>query len=274
MKKNNASLKDLRLFSQRVRRDILYYSYLNHTGHISSCLSITDILSVLYGSILNIDPKSPTDRDRDRFILSKGHAALALYCTLSNKGFFPKSELNDFCHIGSKFGTHPEHGIPGIELSTGSLGHGLSVGAGMALSAKQDKKNFEIFVLISDAELNEGSIWEAIEFCPHHKLDNLTLIIDKNGLQAFGKTKDVLNLGDVSTKLKDFGWSTFEVDGHDHKQIFDTLKKVSPIKESPKVIVAKTIGGSGVPFMEGKLEWHYNNLNENQYKSAIKEIGL
>lgn len=265
------SIENLINLSKKIRRDILFYSYFNHTGHISSCLSVADILSVLYGSILYIDAKNPTDVNRDRFILSKGHAALALYACLSSRGFFSKESLNNFCKNGSKFGTHPEYGISGIEFSTGSLGHGLSVGVGMALAAKLDKKKYKVYILMSDAELNEGSIWEAAQFAAHHKLDNLTLIIDENGLQAFGKTKNVLDLQDISVKFKDFGWASINTNGHDHEKLFEILEKMPLIKEKPTVLVAKTTAGKGVSFMEGKIEWHYNNLDENLYNLAMKE---
>ncbi len=257
--------------SRLIRRDILEHSYRSSGAHISSCLSIADILAVLYAGILRINPKSITDSNRDRFILSKGHAGLALYCTLANLGFFPKSTLKTYLRAGSTLTDHPEYGLPGVELATGSLGHGLSVGAGMALASKIDRKNYRVFVLVSDAELNEGSTWEAIQFASHNRLDNLVVVVDANGLQAFGKTKEVLDLTPLEPKFLAFGFATATMDGHDHTALLSFFQSVPLQRGKPSVVIAETVAGKGISFMEGELSWHYRNLTPSLYKKAMEE---
>lgn len=266
-------MADSNQISKEIRKKVLKMTYESRTAHIGSSLSCVDILNVLYFKILKIDPGDPLFEIRDRFLLSKGHAAAALYATLSQKGFFPENILEGYCKDGGKLPGHSTKGcVPGVEVSTGSLGHGLSMGAGMSLAAKRDEKNHRIFVLLSDGECDEGSIWEAALFSAHHKLDNLIAIIDYNKLQAFGRTKEVLNLEPFLDKWTSFGWQAREVDGHNFSEIEKVLSE-TPFREGkPSLIIANTIKGKGVSFMEDKLEWHYKNLTGEQYELALKEL--
>lgn len=257
--------------SLQVKHLILEISYRAQVGHIGSALSVADIIAVLYGKVLNVTPDNLDSPNRDRFILSKGHAAAALYSVLYLRGFISKKTLNTFCKNGSRLGVHPESGIAGIEIGTGSLGHGLSIGCGMALSAKKDKLTSRVYVLISDAECDEGQVWEAAMFAAQHKLDNLTVVIDYNKVQAFGTTSQVLELEPLAEKWKSFGWEVSEVDGHN-------LDKLSMAfagkwkKNKPRTVIAHTIRGKGIFFMEHSMEWHYNTVTKKQYLSALKEI--
>jgi transketolase len=255
--------------SREVRRLILEQSRRAGVGHIASALSVADIVAVLYGGLLKgVGTAAP---DRDRFILSKGHAALALYVVLHLRNFMDLETLNTFCADGSLLGVHPEHQLPGIELSTGSLGHGLSVGAGQALGARLLGLGGRTYVLLSDAELNEGSVWEAVMFAGHHKLDQLVAIIDANGQQALGATRDVLDLTPISEKFQAFGWASQAVDGHDPVALRAALR--APASGGrPTAVVALTVAGKGVSFMEGRVEWHYLPLNEEQYQRALGEV--
>lgn len=277
MKRNNASSVNLVKKAREIRKDIIEICYRANVGHIAPALSITDILTVLYFKILRIDPENPFKRDRDRLILSKGHAAAALYATLHHRGFFTKNKLLAFCQNNGSFGVHPDHNIKhGVEVTTGSLGHGLSVGIGMAIALKEKYKHKtntpRVFVIVSDAELNEGSVWEGVMFASHHKLDNLVLIVDDNGLQAFGKTKEILNLQPIESKLRIFGWETHTVDGHNLNTFSKILEKIPFKNNKPGALVAKTVAGKGVSFMENTLDWHYLSLNNSQYRQAIKEL--
>jgi len=248
-----------------LRRIVVETSYRANTGHISSALCICDIVSVLYGKIL----KNLPGPDRDRFILSKGHAALAQYSALYLRGLIQKTDLDSYCKDGTFFGVHPEFGTPGIEMTTGSLGMGLSVGVGLALSAKMKKSSWNVYVLISDAECNEGSTWEAVMFAAHHHLSNLTVIVDDNGMQAMGKTRDVLNLQTLESRFQSFGWNAQTVDGHDPSALETALTSHFP---EPRAIIAKTIAGKGVTFMEDRVEWHYLPLTQAQAELALEEL--
>ena len=242
------------------------------SSHIASILSIVDIVSVLYESILNIDPKTPKKPNRDRFILSKGHAGAAIYAALAEKGFFKVSELKKHCSNGSNLSGHVSHkNIPGVEFSTGSLGHGLSVSCGIAYSAKINKSKFRVFTLLSDGECDEGSNWEAILFAAHHKLNNLVAIIDYNKLQSIESTHNTLNLEPFAEKWISFGWQVIEVDGHNHNELFKALKKNSKL-DSPLCIIAHTTKGKGVSFMENNNLWHYRSPQNSEYRNAIKEL--
>lgn len=247
--------------------------FLSKESHVGSALSCADILTVLYFGILNINPKNPLDPNRDRFILSKGHAVSALYAVLAEKGFFQKKLLETFCQNASQLPGHStKDSAPGIEVSTGGLGHGLPMGIGMALAAKHDNKKHRVFVLMSDGECNEGTTWESAMFAAHHNLDNVTVIIDYNGQQGLGKSKDIINNEPFTKKWKAFGWETKEINGHNYNAIKKAL--VSPThKYKPRVIIAKTTKGKGVSFMEtDQLLWHYRNPNEEQYKLALVEL--
>jgi transketolase len=273
--KNNARLNEETLteefgFSSQIRRIILEQSKRANVGHIGSNLSVADIIAALYGSILNIS--SPHDPERDRFILSKGHAALSLYAALFLRGFFPKEVLDTFCEDGSALGVHPEHGLDGIDFSTGSLGHGLAIGAGAALAARLQRSARRVFVLVSDAECNEGSLWETLMFAAHHRLANLIAIVDLNGQQAFGYTADVLDLSPMAGRWRAFGWDVHEVNGHDPEEISRAISTLDTTSGLPHVLIARTVFGKGVSFMEGEIKWHYWPLSDDEYQQALSEI--
>ncbi len=256
--------------ARQIRRTILKISHNAHIGHIGSSFSIVDILITLYFSVLNVHPSDPQWENRDRFILSKGHAAAALYSILHKRGFFDRQTLETFCQDGSRLLVHPEYNqLPGIDAGTGSLGHGLSLGVGMAVAAKKLSKGYRTFVLISDGESEEGSVWEAAIFAGHHKLNNLTVIVDCNGTQGLGQTKDILNLEPLDQKWSSFGWEVTAVDGHNISQL---LKAFSKKSDKPHVILAGTIMGRGVSFMEGNFQWHYYDMNPQQLQAALEEL--
>ncbi len=254
----------------RIRKIIIEESKRAHVGHIGSALSVADILAVLFGAELR--QCGTDDPQRDRFILSKGHAALTLYAALQLKGIIDEDQLHTYCGDNSLLGVHPEHHLPGVDFSTGSLGHGLSVGAGVALAARLSGNDYRAFVLVSDAECNEGSLWETVMFAAHHKLSNLVAIVDDNGQQAFGKTKDVIDLNPLAEKWRVFGWDVHEVDGHDFDRLQSTLRSLNTESGPPHVLIAKTVCGKGVSFMEGKVAWHYMPLTDDQYTMALEEL--
>lgn len=256
--------------SIQLRKIILSQSYRAHVGHIGSALSIVDIMAALYSHILYIP--EPNDPERDRFILSKGHAALALYAVLFLRGWISEEELNSYCANDTRLGVHPEYVVPGIDFSTGSLGQGLSYGAGAALAAKLQNSPRRTFVLISDAECNEGSVWEAAMFAAHHRLANLITIIDVNNQQALGYTHDVLDLSPLAERWHAFGWDVHEVNGHDVQEITATISALSTISSPPHVLIANTTFGKGVSFMENQIRWHYLPLTAEEYQQAIQEI--
>jgi len=245
-----------------------------NASHIGGCLSIADLLAVLYASALRVDPDRPDWPDRDRFVQSKGHAAAILYAVLAERGFFPLSSLDDYCRDGSVLCGHvTSPHLPGVEVSTGSLGHGLSIACGMALAAKRDKRAVRAFVLLSDGELDEGSTWEAILFAAHHHLDNLVAIVDYNKIQSFGTVAEVLDLTPLAEKWHAFHWAVREIDGHHLEAIADAFAAVPFEPGRPSVIVAHTVKGKGVSFMEGDLAWHYKAPDAAQLARALAEIG-
>ncbi len=244
----------------------------SNSSHIGSSLSIADILAVLYTDVLHINPQKPNWVERDRFILSKGHAAASLYAVLSLRGFFPLSWLEQYGRKGSLLLGHVSHHVPGVELSTGSLGHGLPIGCGLALAGKCDNRPYRVFVILSDGECDEGSNWEAALFAAHHKLDNLTAIIDANKLQGFGRVNDVLNLEPFAEKWAAFNWAVREVDGHDHSALQQLLHAVPFRADHPNLIIAHTIKGKGVSYMEDRLSWHYKSPNTEQLELAMQEL--
>lgn len=241
-------------------------------SHIGSSLSMLDLLSVLYSDIVRVRPQEPHWPGRDRFIMSKGHAAAGLYAVLAECGFIPEQSLSTYCAAGSDLLGHVSHKVPGVELSTGSLGHGLPVACGIALAGKRGGLPFRTYVLLSDGELDEGSNWEAILFARHHGLDNLTAIVDYNKQQGFGRMAEVLNLEPLCDKWRAFGWSVQEIDGHDHDAIRSALL-ASGEPGVPGVIVAHTIKGKGVSYMENQLAWHYKSPDAAQLGIALSEIG-
>lgn len=261
-------------FALQIRRSILRMVHHAKASHVATSLSIADVLAVLYSDVLHIDPHHPDLPERDRFILSKGHGAAAVYAVLAKRGFFPKEWLDTYCQDGSKLLGHiTHHGVPGVEASTGSLGHGLSIGCGMAIAGKRDGRPYRVFVALSDGECDEGSIWEAVLFAPHHKLDNLIVIVDYNKIQSFGTVKEVLDLDPLASKWKAFNWGVREVDGHDYLQLKNAFTDVPFEAGKPSCIIAHTIKGKGVSFMENQLLWHYKSPDEEQLRKALRELG-
>jgi len=256
--------------SYQIRRIILEQSKRANVGHIGSNLSIADIIAAMYENVLRI--RSPDDPERDRFILSKGHAALALYAALFLKGFLTEELLNTFCEDGSVLGVHPDHALNGVDFSTGSLGHGLALGAGAALAARLRRSSRRFFVLVSDAECNEGSLWETVMFAAHHYLSNLIAIVDLNGQQAFGYTKEVLNLSPMAERWRAFGWDVQEVDGHDVEELTRTISGFDTTQGAPHVLIASTVFGKGVSFMQSQIKWHYWPMSDEEYRQALIEI--
>lgn len=228
-------------------------------------------MATLYGHILRIPDLD--DPDRDRFVLSKGHAALALYAALFCRGWLTQQQLDTFCADGSLLGVHPEHALPGVDFSTGSLGQGLSFGAGAALAARLQGSGRRVCVLVSDAECNEGALWEAVMFAAHHRLSNLVAIIDMNRQQALGYTADVLDLSPMHDRWRAFGWDVHEVDGHDIEDIVATFAGLDTVSGPPHVLIARTTFGKGVSFMESQIKWHYLPMSDAEYQQALAEIG-
>jgi transketolase len=244
-----------------------------NASHIGSCLSVADVLATLYGKIMRYDPTRADWPDRDRFILSKGHGCAALYATLAECGFFPVEWLDRYYGNGSPLAGHVTHkGVPGVEVSTGSLGHGLSLGIGMALAAQRDGRPYRVFCVLSDGECDEGSTWEAALFAPHHRLQQLVAIVDYNKIQSLGRVKDVLDLEPLAAKWGAFGWATREVDGHDLKALEATLAEVPFEENRPSCVVAHTVKGKGVSFMEDNLQWHYTAPKGEELIRALAEV--
>lgn len=264
------SLRMRSLSSRTIRTAILEQSKRAGVGHIGSALSIADIMVALYGSALKVS--EPDDADRDRLVLSKGHAVLAVYSALYLKGWLTGEQLNTFCGDDTLLSMHPEHNLRGIDFCTGSLGHGLSLGAGAALAAKMQGSKRHVFVVMSDAELNEGSIWEAAMFAAQHKLSNLIAIVDANGQQALGKTADVMDLEPLAEKWKAFGWETVEIDGHDVPAMAALLAGFRDKPGKPKMVIARTTFGKGVSYMEGQIKWHYWPMNDQEYADALQQV--
>lgn len=256
----------------RLRKQVLSMVFKAKASHIGSCYSIIDILAILYEEIMNYSSDNPTLPNRDRFILSKGHAAAAVYAVLAEKGFISHSLLDEYGMNGSLLMTHVNHKIPGVEFSTGSLGHGMGFGVGKAMTAKMQGQDWRTFVVMSDGELDEGSNWEAFMFAAHHKLDNLVAIVDYNKLQSLTTTQKTLGLEPLIDKFLAFGWCVKEVNGHSHIALKDALSDIPPKTESPTLILAHTIKGKGVSFMENKVEWHYKSPDVNFYEKALQEL--
>lgn len=258
------------LLARAIRRHAVEMTHRGKSSHVGSVLSIADILAVLYGAVLKLDPAQPRWEFRDRLILSKGHAGAGVYAALAERGFFPVEWLTEHYQNGSIFSGHVSHkGVPGVDFSTGSLGHGLGVGAGMALAATLKKRPHRIFVLMSDGECDEGSIWEAALFAGHHQLSNLVALIDYNKLQSLAAVEDTLGLEPLAPKWRAFGWNVAEIDGHDHAALQDAL---SCVHESPRMIICHTIKGKGVSFMENKVLWHYRAPEGDEYAAAVAEL--
>lgn len=253
-----------------IRRLVLEQSYRAHVGHIGSALSVADILASLYGKVLT--RAFGKDPERDRFVLSKGHAALALYAALHLKGWISESQLNRFCADGSLLGVHPEFEQCGVDFATGSLGQGLCMAVGAALAAKWEKSKRRVFVLLSDAECNEGSVWEAAMLANHHQLSNLVVIIDMNGQQALDYTNKVVELRPMGARWKAFGWDVCDVNGHDEDELAKVIQVLDARRGAPHVLLARTISGKGVSFMENQIQWHYLAMSPEQYMQAMLEV--
>jgi len=238
------------------------------TSHVGSCLSCADILAVLYGDVMQYRPQDPDWPSRDRFILSKGHAGSALYATLAECGFFPIEELDTHCQSGSLLLGHVSHKVPGVEASTGSLGHGLSIGCGMAIANPKSR----VFVLLSDGDLNEGATWEAIMFAVQRKLHNLTAVVDWNRLQAMGKSRGIMSMKSVSRKVAEFGWRVRDIDGHNYHVLRSALLDTPKWDRRPSFIVAHTVKGKGVSWMEGDVAWHYRSPSDEELEKALDEL--
>ncbi len=248
-------------------------THLGNSSHVGSCLSVADILAVLYGRILRIDPNNPEHPARDRFILSKGHAGAAVYAALAERGYFPPERLKEHYQNGSIFSGHVSHkGVPGVEFSTGSLGHGLGVSTGMALAAKRGKLGFRVFTLLSDGECDEGSNWEAILFSAHHRLGNLVAVVDYNKIQSLAPVSETLELEPFVDKWCAFGWHTLEVNGHDHIELAAAFDAAVAETEQPSVVICHTTKGKGVSFMENSVLWHYRSPQGEEFEAALAEL--
>ena len=273
MKIAEMEIERLKEISRNVRMDIIEEVYSAQSGHPGGALSCADILTVLYFNQMNINPNRKDDESRDRFVLSKGHASPALYAVLAERGYFSKDELKNFRKYGAMLQGHPDmKHISGVDMTAGSLGQGLSVANGMALASKMDRKGVRVYCLVGDGELEEGQIWEAAMASAHYKLDNLCVIVDNNNLQIDGKVSDVMNVYPLREKFEAFGFEVYEVDGHNIDELIMTFQKASTIKGKPTAIIAKTIKGKGVSFMENQVCWHGKAPNEDEYKLAIEEL--
>jgi transketolase len=265
---------DARWLAAKVRLDCLEMTHRGRSGHVGSMLSMAEIVSVLYASVLRVDPKRADWPGRDRLVLSKGHAGGAVYAVLAELGFFPRSWLQTYYLDNGKLMGHISHHVPGVEFSTGSLGHGLPVAVGMALAARHARKPHRIFCLVSDGDCDEGSTWEAVLFAAQHKLDNLTVIVDYNKIQALGHSKDVLDLEPFSQKMCDYHWAVKEVNGHDVAAIGQALGTLPFEKGKPSWLICHTTKGKGVSWMENTVSCHYGSVNDEQLAKALKELGL
>jgi transketolase len=264
---------DTRDLALRIRKHSLIMTNSGKSSHIGSILSIADIVAVLYGRILRHRPQDPDWPDRDRFVLSKGHAGAVVYAALAETGYFPIDWLRQHCSRGSKFCGHVSHiGIPGVEFSTGSLGHGLPVAAGMAYAARLDCKKHRVFSLLSDGECDEGSNWEAILFASHHHLSNLIAIVDYNKIQSLGSVEEIVQLEPFADKWRAFGWNVREVDGHDHEALPKCLNVVPEDGSAPTCVLAHTVKGKGVSFMENSVLWHYRSPQGDEFEAAMAEL--
>lgn len=271
MKKN---IKELKETAIQIRRDIIIMLTEASSGHPGGSLSSVEILTSLYFNVMNIDPENNKNPDRDRFVLSKGHAAPVLYSALARRGYFAVDELKGLRKIGSILQGHPNmNEVPGVDMSTGSLGQGISAAVGMAMAGKIDNKEYRVYTLLGDGELEEGQVWEAAMAAAQYKLDNLTAFVDKNGLQIDGPCSEVMSAEPITDKFRAFNWNVMEVDGHDFKQLLDAIEKAKAFKGKPTVIVCKTIKGKGVSFMENEAGWHGTAPNVEQCEIALKEIG-
>ncbi len=272
--KQNNNYAQLKEIAKQIRRDIITMITEAKSGHPGGSLSMTDILTVLYFQQMRYNPKNPQWGERDRFILSKGHGCSALYACLARAGYFSPEELLTFRKLNTRLQGHPtlDKGLPGLENTSGSLGQGLSIACGIALAGRLDKKNYRVYCLLGDGELNEGQVWEAILTVAHYKLDNLCAIVDYNGFQLDGRVEQIKNIIPLVNKWQAFGWKTIEIDGHNYAEIDNAFEEAKKIKGSPAVIIARTTKGKGVSFMEGDNQWHGKAPTREQAEKAIQEL--
>ena len=264
--------KQLEITAAKVRMGIIEGTFNAKSGHPGGSLSIADLLTYLYTVKMNVNPADPDMKERDRLVLSKGHTAPALYSVLAEKGFFPKEELKSLRHIGALLQGHPCIHIPGVDMSSGSLGQGISVACGMALAGKIDNADYKVYTILGDGEIEEGQVWEAAMFAAHYKLDNLLAIVDNNGLQIDGKITEVCSPEPITDKFAAFGWHVITMDAHDFDSIEKAFYEAEKISGKPVVIVQKSIKGKGVSFMEDKCSWHGTAPNKEQYDQAMAEL--
>ena len=270
---DSSQIKQLQILAAESRLGAILGTYHAKSGHPGGSLSAAYIFTYLYFNEMNVDPQNPQWEDRDRFVLSKGHCCPSLYATLALKGFFDWDELSELRHVGAMLQGHPDmKGTPGIDMSTGSLGQGVSAACGMALAAKLDNKDYRVYTLLGDGEVEEGQVWEAAMFASHNKLDNLVVIVDQNGLQIDGTVEEVAGIEPLDKKFEAFGFEVFKIDGHDFEQIEDALNKAKTVKGRPTAILAKTVKGKGVSFMENQVGWHGTAPNKEQYEQATAEL--
>lgn len=270
---NAEKVKELKLHAANVRKMAIEAVYSANSGHPGGSLSAADIITYLYMEEMNIDPKNPKNPDRDRFVLSKGHCSPALYAALAERGFIPKEDIKTFRHIDSYLQGHPDmKGVKGVDMSTGSLGQGISAACGMAECAKLDNKNYRVYVVMGDGESEEGQVWEAAMFAAHYKLDNLTVFLDFNGLQIDGDVKDVMNPTPLDKKFEAFNWNVLHIDAHNFEEIEAAVNDAKATKGKPTLILAKSIKGKDVSFMENKAEWHGAAPKKEQYEQAMEEL--
>lgn len=258
----------------KIRRHGIEMTHLSGGSHIGSVLSVADILAVLYNDVLNVYPDKPNAPERDRVILSKGHAGAAIYAALAEKGFFPVEELKTHYQNGSRLSGHVSHkGVPGVDFSTGSLGHGLPVGAGMAMAAKMDSSNYRVYVVLGDGECDEGSVWESALVANHYQLDNLVAVIDHNKMQSLDFCENTIKLNPFADKWRSFGWNVIDIDGHNHEELKKAFNEAKNVKGKPTVIIANTVKGKGVSFMENDILWHYRFPHDGwEYDNALEEL--
>lgn len=269
-----SNLKDLEITANTMRKDIVSMLNKSQSGHPGGSLSACEIVATLFFEEMNIDPKNPGWEARDRFVLSKGHAAPVLYAALAEKGYFPKSELDNLRKIGQMLQGHPDmKGTPGVDMTTGSLGQGISAACGMAKSAKMFKEDYRVFALLGDGEVQEGIVWEAAMFAAHNKLDNLVAFLDHNGLQIDGKNEDVMSIDPIDEKFKAFGWNVIVIDGHNLEEIAKALDMARERNGKPTMIVANTVKGKGVSFMENQVGWHGKAPSDEELEKALTELG-
>ncbi|MCQ9206526.1 MAG: transketolase [Omnitrophica bacterium] len=273
MDTKKVDIEELQGLARRFRKEILRTIYEAGSGHPGGSLSAVEILIALYYYKMKHKPENPSWPLRDRFIMSKGHASPVVYVTLANRGYFPKEELKTFRKLGSRLQGHVHIGVPGVELSTGSLGQGLSVANGIALGAKIKKENFNVYCLLGDGEIQEGQNWEAAMTASHHKLDKVCAILDRNMVQENGPVSEIKNEDPLADKWRSFGWHTIEIDGHDFKKIISALDEFDTVRGKPTFIIARTTKGKGVSFMEGQAKWHGKAPKKDEYEKAIKELG-